>query len=133
MEPRVFVVDDDESVRTSLTNLLSTEDYSVEVFASAAQYLACIPHPGPACLVLDVRLPGLDGLALQRRLKEEGRMEQIVFITGHGGRERLSRARAQPCGAPGRARCVAARDERPGSAGMAARGLAQHEGDGYDR
>jgi FixJ family two-component response regulator len=56
----------------------------VETFASAAEYLAKTPYLGPACLVLDVRLPGLDGLALQRQLLEGGRMEQIVFITGHG-------------------------------------------------
>ena len=84
MEPRVFVVDDEQSVRTSLARLLATEDYAVEIFASAAEYLARVPHRGPACLVLDVRLPGLDGLALQRQLTEEGRTEQIVFITGHG-------------------------------------------------
>ena len=84
LEPRVFVVDDEQSVRTSLARLLATEDYAVEIFASAAEYLARVPHPGPACLVLDVRLPGLDGLALQRQLTEEGRTEQIVFITGHG-------------------------------------------------
>jgi FixJ family two-component response regulator len=84
LEPRVFVVDDDQSVRTSLGTLLATEDYPVEIFASASEYLARVPHPGPACLVLDVQLPGLDGLALQRQLTEEGRMEQIVFITGHG-------------------------------------------------
>jgi FixJ family two-component response regulator len=84
LEPRVFVLDDDQSVRTSLANLLATEDYAVEIFANAAEYLARVPHGGPACLVLDVWLPGLDGLALQRQLTEEGRMEQIVFITGHG-------------------------------------------------
>jgi FixJ family two-component response regulator len=84
LEPRIFVVDDDPSVRTSLANLLAAEDHAVEIFASAAEYLARVPHPGPACLVLDVQLPDLDGLALQRRLLEEGRMEQIVFITGHG-------------------------------------------------
>ena len=83
-EPRVFVVDDDQSVRTSLANLLATEDYAVEIFTNAAEYLARVPHPGPACLVLDVQLPGLNGLALQQQLTEEGRMEQIVFITGHG-------------------------------------------------
>jgi two-component system, LuxR family, response regulator FixJ len=82
--PRVFVVDDDESVRTSFANLLAAEDYAVEIFASASEYLACVPYLGPACLVLDVQLPGLDGLALQRQLTAEGRMEQIVFITGHG-------------------------------------------------
>jgi FixJ family two-component response regulator len=84
LEPRVFVVDDDRSVRTSLTTLLEAEDYAVEIFASAAEYLARVPHRGPTCLVLDVQLPGLDGIALQRQFTEEGRMEQIVFITGHG-------------------------------------------------
>jgi FixJ family two-component response regulator len=53
-------------------------------FASVAEYLAQSPYRGPACLMLDVRLPGLDGIALQRQLIEGGRMEQIVFITGHG-------------------------------------------------
>jgi FixJ family two-component response regulator len=84
LEPRVFVVDDDQSVRTSLGNLLAAEDYVVELFANASEYLARVPYLGPACLVLDVQLPELDGLTLQRQLTEEGRMEQIVFITGHG-------------------------------------------------
>ena len=83
-EPCVFVVDDDRSVRTSLATLLAAEDYAVESFASAAEYLARVPHRGPTCVVLDVQLPELDGLALQKQLTEEGRMEQIVFITGHG-------------------------------------------------
>jgi two-component system response regulator FixJ len=83
-ESRVFVVDDDQSVRTSLSNLLESDERAVETFASAAEYLARRPHLGPTCVVLDVRLPGLDGLALQRQLLERGQMEQIVFITGHG-------------------------------------------------
>jgi FixJ family two-component response regulator len=91
------VVDDDQSVRTSLANLLATEDYAVEVFVSAAEYLARVPHPGPACLVLDVQLPGLDGLALQQQLTEEGRREQIVFITGYG--DIPTGIRAMKCGA----------------------------------
>ena len=82
--PMVFVVDDDRSVRTSLANLLSAEDYAVETFARAEDYLARAPYEGPACLVLDVRMPGLDGLALQQQLSAEGRSEHIVFITGHG-------------------------------------------------
>jgi FixJ family two-component response regulator len=84
LEPRVFVVDDDQSVRTSLATLLEAEDHVVETFASAAEYLARVPHAGPTCLVLDVQLPGLDGIALQQQLTQEGRLEQIVFITGHG-------------------------------------------------
>jgi FixJ family two-component response regulator len=80
LEPRIFVVDDDQPVRTRLANLLAMEDYAVEFFASAEEYLARVPHSGPACIVLEVHLPGLDGLALQQKLTEEGRMEQIVFI-----------------------------------------------------
>jgi FixJ family two-component response regulator len=83
-EKHVFVVDDDESVRTSLATLLESDGYAVESFASAAAYLSNATNVGPACLVLDVRLPGLDGFALQRQLTEKGRMEQIVFITGYG-------------------------------------------------
>lgn len=83
-EPRVFVIDDDRSVRRSLANLLATEDHEIEVFASAEEYLQRPPFAGPACLVLDVNMPGINGLALQQRLTQEGRAEQIVFITGHG-------------------------------------------------
>jgi FixJ family two-component response regulator len=78
------VIDDDHSVRRSLANLLETEEHEVEIFSRAEEYLAREPHAGPACLVLDVRMPGLDGLALQQRLAEEHRTDQIVFITGHG-------------------------------------------------
>ena len=83
-ELRVFVVDDDQSVRTGLANLLESDGHTVETFAGAAEYLAKATHLGPACLVLDVRLPGLDGFALQRQLAERDRMEQLVFITGYG-------------------------------------------------
>jgi len=82
--PLVFVVDDDASVCRSLANLLESGDYAVETFGSASGFLARAAYPGPSCLVLDVRLPGLDGLGLQRHLAERGRGEQIVFITGHG-------------------------------------------------
>jgi FixJ family two-component response regulator len=84
LEPLVFVVDDDQSVRTDLANLLATEDHAFKMFGSADEYLARMAHLGPACLVLDVQLPGLNGLALQRQLTEEGRLERIVFITGYG-------------------------------------------------
>jgi FixJ family two-component response regulator len=82
--PLVFVVDDDPSVRRSLANLLESGDYAVETFGSAVEFLRHAEHPGASCLVLDVRLPGLDGLSLQRHLAERGRGEQIIFITGHG-------------------------------------------------
>ncbi|TLD70161.1 response regulator transcription factor [Phragmitibacter flavus] len=81
---KVFIVDDDASVRSSLANLLESADFDSEEFPSAEDFLAVAPHSGPACLVLDVCMPCLNGLALQERLAAEGRFERIVFITGHG-------------------------------------------------
>jgi FixJ family two-component response regulator len=81
--PLVFVVDDDPSVRKSLTRLLESSGYVVEAFASAREFLAREPHPGPSCLVLDVRMPGLTGLELQERLVAGRRRMSIVFVTGH--------------------------------------------------
>ena len=78
----VCVVDDDESVRRSLSRLFRSARLPAETFASAQAYLDRATHDGPSCLVLDVQLPGLDGLALQQALAD--RKEQIVFITGHG-------------------------------------------------
>ena len=83
VSPLVFVVDDDPSVRKSLTRLLESSGYVVEAFASAREFLAREPHPGPCCLVLDVRMPGLTGLELQERLVAGGRRMSIVFVTGH--------------------------------------------------
>jgi RNA polymerase sigma factor (sigma-70 family) len=79
----VFLVDDDPSVRRGLTRLLLSACHSVEVFASAAEFLARAPHVGPSCLILDIRMPGLNGLDLQEALTRQARDEQIVFITGH--------------------------------------------------
>jgi FixJ family two-component response regulator len=81
---KVFVVDDDESVRDSLKSLIRSAGLSVETFPSAQQFLANAQSNEPSCLVLDVRLPGLNGLDLQRRLAEANVNTPIVFITGHG-------------------------------------------------
>ncbi len=81
--PLVFVVDDDPSVRKSLTRLLESAGYTVEAFASAREFLAREPHAGPCCLVLDVRMPGLTGIELQEMLAATGRRMSIVFVTGH--------------------------------------------------
>jgi FixJ family two-component response regulator len=81
--PLVLVVDDDPSVRKGLTRLLAAAGYAVEVFASAREFLARPPHPGPCCLVLDVRMPGLTGIQLQELLAATGRRMSIVFVTGH--------------------------------------------------
>jgi FixJ family two-component response regulator len=80
----VFVVDDDPSVRKSLTRLIGSAGYAVEAFASAREFLARERYPGSSCLVLDVRMPGLTGLDLQEALAGAGRRMSIVFVTGHG-------------------------------------------------
>jgi FixJ family two-component response regulator len=80
----VFVVDDDPSVRTSTARLVRSAGFEVETFGSAAEFLAS-PRPDvPACLVLDVRLPGQSGLDLQRELTKSGVGIPIIFVTGHG-------------------------------------------------
>lgn len=79
----VFVVDDDVSVRESLEPLIRTEGWQPETFASAQEFLARPRATVPSCLVLDVTLPGLNGLELQERLAERTDLP-IVFITGHG-------------------------------------------------
>src|SRR5437660_11750308 len=83
-ESLVFVIDDDESVRRGLRRLLRSADYESEVFKSASDFLGRPPHPGPACLIVDVQMPGLNGLEFQEALIQRRREEQLVFITGHG-------------------------------------------------
>ena len=80
----VFVVDDDAATRRSLENLIRSVGLRVEVFASAQDFLRSNRPAVPACLVLDVRLPGLSGLDLQKRIAEANLDIPIVFITGHG-------------------------------------------------
>jgi RNA polymerase sigma factor (sigma-70 family) len=82
--PVVFVVDDDLSVRSSLKFLISTVGLQVESFDSADTFLHRKPPDAPSCLVLDVRLPGLSGLDLQRELAARNMRIPIVFVTGHG-------------------------------------------------
>jgi len=89
--PLVIVVDDDLSMREALSSLIRSAGLRVETWASAAEFLDRLQRPvncpisGPACLVLDVRMPGMGGLELQQRLAERsGRPWPIVFITGHG-------------------------------------------------
>jgi FixJ family two-component response regulator len=81
--PLVFVVDDNPSVRTSLSRLLAAAGYTVEAFASAREFLTRVPSEGPCCLVLDVRMPGLTGIELQAALAAARRRMSIVFVTGH--------------------------------------------------
>jgi FixJ family two-component response regulator len=82
-DPIVYVLDDDYRVRESLTSLLSSVGLRVEVFASAAEYLKFKKPDSPACLILDLQLPGMSGLDLQRKIAG-GDAPAIVFVTGHG-------------------------------------------------
>ena len=82
--PIVYVVDDDASVRESLSSLIRSAGMAVEVFASPFDFLARKKLSDYSCVVLDVRMPGLDGLALQEKMAEAGADMPIIFITGHG-------------------------------------------------
>ena len=82
--PIVFVVDDDVSVRESLELLIQHEGWQPKTFASAQEFLNCPRAVVPSCLVLDVSLPGLDGLELQKRVAGERLDMPIIFITGYG-------------------------------------------------
>lgn len=84
MSPTVYVVDDDISIRESLSSLIRAEGMAVEVFASPLEFLALERLKAFACVVLDVRMPGLDGLSLQDELAHRGWTVPIIFITGHG-------------------------------------------------
>jgi len=80
----VFVIDDDASMRKSLRRLLDAAQYETELFKSASEFLSRSAHPGPSCVIVDVQMPGLNGIDFQKALIDRGRQEQLVFITGHG-------------------------------------------------
>jgi FixJ family two-component response regulator len=80
----VFAIDDDKSVRKGLTRLLRSAGYKSEIFESASDFLEREQHTGPACVIVDVRMPGLNGMDLQETLIQSQREEQLIFITGHG-------------------------------------------------
>src|SRR5580704_6491844 len=84
IDPPVCVVDDDFSIRESLQNLLRAAGIQVETYASAKEFLARARVEPPACLVLDVNLPGFSGLELQRELSRTEVDIPIIFLTGHG-------------------------------------------------
>jgi FixJ family two-component response regulator len=95
----VSVVDDDESVRESLPDLIKEFGFAVQVFPSAEEFLASEYVDLTDCLILDVAMPGMPGLELQQVLERQGRDVPIVFITAHGNA--ASRTRAMSQGAAG--------------------------------
>jgi two-component system response regulator TtrR len=83
-QPVVFVVDDDESIRTLWRWLMESNGLAVQVFASASEFIEAYRDETPGCLVLDLRLPGMTGLELQEHLTQKGILIPIVFVSGHG-------------------------------------------------
>ena len=80
----VFAIDDDPSIGKALSRLLRSAGYKSEIFSSAIDFLARSPHPGPCCVIVDVRMPGLNGMKFQEALIQRRREEQLIFITAHG-------------------------------------------------
>jgi FixJ family two-component response regulator len=82
--PTVFVIDDDDLVRSAIQGMLKSVGLKSQTFATAQDFLRSQRPDGPSCLVLDVRLPGVNGLDFQRQLADAGLRIPIIFITGHG-------------------------------------------------
>jgi len=82
--PIVFIIDDDAGVRASIKGLLKSVGLRSESFGTPQEFLDSKRQDGPSCLVLDVRLPGINGLEFQRQLADSGLQIPIIFITGHG-------------------------------------------------
>jgi two-component system response regulator FixJ len=80
----VHLIDDDDAVRRAVAFLLTASGHAVRVYESATAFLAALPSVQPGCIVTDVRMPGLDGLALQRELKARAMSLPVIVITGHG-------------------------------------------------
>jgi len=83
-QPTIFVIDDDAAVRKSLQRLLKAHQYQAETFVSAEEYLTRDQYEGLGAIILDLSLPGLNGIDLQTRLLEAGSQLPIIFLTGHG-------------------------------------------------
>lgn len=83
-DSQVYLVDDDPDVRAAVGLLLETENFRVSTFADAHGLLAAVDEQTPGCALLDVRLPDMDGLSLQREMRRRGLRMPVVFITGHG-------------------------------------------------
>ena len=82
--PKVFIIDDDAAIRASIQGLLKSAGLQSEGFESAEEFLRTKRPDGPSCLILDVSLPGINGLEFQQQLRDAGLQVPIIFITGHG-------------------------------------------------
>jgi FixJ family two-component response regulator len=93
-QPLIYVVDDDESVRKSLRRLLRSVGFEVEALASGAELMARLPLPGDGIVILDLRMPVLNGLDVQRELNARGAAAPVIFITAHEDEEARETAMA---------------------------------------
>jgi len=84
IHPTVFIIDDDSSIRRSLSLYLMSYDYTVETYSSSEEYLERVPFQGPGCIILDVNLKGRTGIELQEELLKQNSHLPIIFITGFG-------------------------------------------------
>jgi two-component system response regulator FixJ len=83
-DAKIYIIDDDAAVGDSIEALLSSVGYETEVFSSAQQFLESFDPPGAACILLDIRMPGMDGLTLLERMGADRRGVPVVMVTGHG-------------------------------------------------
>jgi FixJ family two-component response regulator len=93
----IAIIDDDESVRHAIRRLIQSAGWLALTYATAEEFLQARAQPPPSCLILDVRLPGLSGLELQRQLADDGRVLPIIFITAYANE--LIRTQALQAGA----------------------------------
>jgi two-component system, LuxR family, response regulator FixJ len=91
-KPLVYVVDDDEAIRRSISFLLKTSGYAVKAYASGAEFLAEAGRLERGCILLDVRMPDIDGMEVQQRLRETGILLPVIIMTGHGDIDMAVRA-----------------------------------------
>jgi two-component system response regulator FixJ len=91
-KPLVYVVDDDEAIRRSISFLLKTSGYAVKAYASGAEFLAEAGRLERGCILLDVRMPDIDGMEVQQRLRETGVLLPVIIMTGHGDVDMAVRA-----------------------------------------
>lgn len=84
IQQTVYVVEDDEAVRDSLELLLKSDDKSVKTYENATAFLRDYSENMAGCIVLDIRMPGMDGMELQKKLNEKHSILPIIFVTGHG-------------------------------------------------
>lgn len=80
----IFIVDDDPAIRDSLTLMIGQENFNVQTYASAEEFLGVTPSSGLGCIIIDIRMPGMDGMQLQEVLSQKKPLLPIIFLTGHG-------------------------------------------------